>query len=182
MFTTEQLLNAQKTNAATLFGLTTTVFEGIEKLAALNLQAMKASLDEATQTAHAAASAKDPQALLALQAGLLQPAAEKAAAYSRQVYEIVAATSKEVTGVLETTAAETQRALVSLVDAAMKNAPAGSENLATLMKSAVASANDAYENLQKSGRQMASAAEENAAAFTASTLKSVPAGKGRRAA
>jgi len=180
MFTAEQLLSAQKANADTMFGVVSTVFTGLEKLAALNLQAAKANLDEAAETARTVVAAKDPQDLLSLQANLMQPSAEKVAAYSRQVYEIVAATGKGVTKVIESTSAETQRALMQLVDAAMKNAPAGTESFATLMKSAVASANDAYDNLQKSGMQVASAAEENVAAFTATALK--PPAKGRRAA
>ena len=91
MLTAEQLLAAQKANVETLFGLTSKAFEGVEKLVELNLQVAKAALGEAAETTRAALSVKDAQELLALQAGLLQPAAEKAAAYSRHVYDIAAA-------------------------------------------------------------------------------------------
>ncbi len=79
-FTPEQILAAQKASVETLFGLTTKAFEGMEKLVELNLQVAKTSLTEAADTTYAAMSVKDAQELLALQAGLLQPAAEKAAA------------------------------------------------------------------------------------------------------
>ena len=104
MLTTEQILAAQKANVETLFGLTNKAFEGVEKLVELNLQVAKAAMGEAAETTQAALSVKDAQELLALQAGLLQPAAEKAAAYSRHVYDIAAATNAEVAKVAEATA------------------------------------------------------------------------------
>jgi phasin family protein len=85
MLTAEQLIAAQKANVETLFGLTNKAFEGVEKLVELNLQVAKAALGEAGDTARAAMSVKDAQELLALQASLLQPSAEKAAAYSRHL-------------------------------------------------------------------------------------------------
>ena len=85
-------------------------------------------MSEAPTTTRAALSVKDAQELLALQAGLLQPAAEKAAAYSRHVYEIAAATDAEVASVAEATAADAQAKFMSVVDTAVKNAPAGTEN------------------------------------------------------
>src|SRR5688572_28122011 len=93
MLTAEQLIAAQKANLETVFGLTNKAFEGLEKLVELNVQAAKSALSEAAQTSAAALSAKDPQEWLALQARQLQPAAEKAAAFSRHLYDIAAGTN-----------------------------------------------------------------------------------------
>ena len=92
-YTADQILAAQKSNVETLFGLSNKAFEGVEKLVALNLQVAKTSLAEAAETAQAALAVKDPQEYFALQASLLQPSAEKAAAYGRHFYEIVAGTN-----------------------------------------------------------------------------------------
>src|SRR4030095_13524572 len=118
------------------------------KLIELNVQTAKAAMTEAAEAARAALAIKDAQELLAFQAGLLQPAAEKAAAYGRHVYEIAAATNAEVTKVAEATAAQAQAKFISAVDTAMKNAPAGSENVVALVKSAVAAASNAYDGVQ----------------------------------
>ena len=96
MLTAEQLLAAQKANVETLFDLTNKAFEGMEKLVELNLQVAKTSLGEAAETTKTVLSVKDAQELMSLQAGLLQPAAEKAAAYSRHLYDIAAATGAEL--------------------------------------------------------------------------------------
>src|ERR1700712_4744369 len=80
MLTAEQIVAAQKANLETLFDLTNKAFEGVEKLVELNLQVAKASMGEVQAPAAASLGVKDAQELLPLQAGLLQPAAEKAAA------------------------------------------------------------------------------------------------------
>ena len=177
-FTNEQFLAAQKASLETLFGLTTKAFEGVEKLVELNLQVAKAAMTEASQTIQAALSVKDAQELLALQAGLLQPAAEKAAAYSRHVYEIAASTGAEVNRVAEAQAAEAQAKFMSVVDTAVKNAPAGTENAVALVKSAVAAANNAFESVQKAGKQAAEVADAN---FQAMSTTAVRATKSKKA-
>jgi phasin family protein len=128
MLTAEQVIAANKANVETLFGLSNKAFEGVEKLVELNLQAAKTALGEVADNTKAALSVKDAQELLALQASLLQPSAEKAAAYSRHVYDIAAATNAEVTRVAEAQFADIQRKFMAAVDSAVKNAPAGTEN------------------------------------------------------
>ena len=183
MMNTEHLIAAQKANIETLFGLTNKAFEGVEKLVELNLQVAKAAMGEAAQTTKAALSVKDAQELLALQAGLLQPAAEKAAAYSRHLYDIATATNAEVTKVAESTAAEAQTKFMALVDTAVKNAPAGTENAVALVKSAVAAANNAFESVQKAAKQAADVAEANFQAMSTTAAKATQAAsKGKRAA
>ena len=182
MMTTEQILAAHKANVETLFGLTNKAFEGVEKLVELNLQVAKAALSETASSAKAALSVKDAQELMALQAGLLQPAAEKAAAYSRHLYDIAASTGAEVTKVAEATTADAQKKFMGLVDSAVKNAPAGSENVVALVKSAVAAANNAFDGVQKASKQAVDVAEANFQAITSTAVKASQAAKPKRAA
>ena len=95
MMTVDQILAIQKSNVETLFGLTTKAFSGIEKMVELNMTAAKAAMSEAADTTKAAYSVKDAQELLALQAGLFQPLAEKTAAYSRHLYDIATNTERK---------------------------------------------------------------------------------------
>jgi phasin family protein len=182
MLTAEQVLAAQKANVETLFGLTGKAFEGVEKLVELNLQVAKAALGEAGNASTAALSVKDAQELLSLQASLLQPTAEKAAAYTRHVYDIAAATNAEVVKAAEAQVAEAQKKFLNLVDSASKNAPAGTENAVALVRSAVAAANNAFESVQKAAKQAADVAEANFQAITTSAVKATAAPKTKRAA
>ncbi len=183
MMTVEQVMTAHKSNVETLYGLTGLAFEGVEKLIELNIQVAKTAMSEAAGTTKAALSVKDAQELVALQASLLQPAAEKAAAYSRLVYEIVSTTGAEVGRVAEATAADAQAKLVAVVDTAVKNAPAGTENAVALVKSAVAAANNAFEGVQKASKQAAEVAEANFQAMSSTAVRAThAASKSKRAA
>ncbi|MCB1988107.1 MAG: phasin family protein, partial [Burkholderiaceae bacterium] len=133
--TTEQILAAHKANIETLFGLTSKAFEGVEKLVELNVTASRAALTEAASHTQAVLSVKDVQELMALQAGMLQPLAEKTASYSRHLYDIASGTSGEFTKAVEAKAGEAQKNFANLVDTAAKNAPAGSETAVAVMKS-----------------------------------------------
>jgi phasin family protein len=177
MITVEQIVNTQKTQIDTFFGLSTKAFEGVEKLIELNISAAKAAMSEAAQTTKLVLSAKDPQELVAIQTTLLQPAAEKAAAYSRYVYEIAASTGAEVSRVAEAQAAEAQARFMAIVDTAVKNAPAGTENGVALIKSAVAAANNAIETAQKAAKQAAEVAEANFNAMSSTAVRSTKGGK-----
>lgn len=161
MLTAEQILASHKANIETLFGLTHKAFEGVEKLVELNVQATKAALAETANHTQSVLGAKDAQELLALQAGLVQPLAEKTAAYSRHIYDIASAAGAELSKTFEGQAADAQKKFVGLVDNAAKNAPAGSETAVAVMKSAVAAANNAFESVQKAVKQASDIAEAN---------------------
>jgi phasin family protein len=170
-FTPDQLMAAQKANLETLFGLTSKAFEGVEKLVELNLQVAKTTMAESAETTRAALSIKDAQELMALQASLLQPAAEKAAAYSRHLYDILAGTNAEVAKVAEATMSEGQKSVMTMVDTAVKNAPAGTENAVALVKSAVTAANNAFESVNKAAKQATEVVEANFQALSNTAVK-----------
>jgi len=171
MMTAEQIVASHKANVETLFGLTAKAFEGVEKLVELNLTAAKAALDESASNTQAALSVKDAQELLAMQANLFQPLAEKTAAYSRHLYDIASGTSGEFTKAFEAQAAAAQKQFASLVDSAASNAPAGSEQAVAMMKGAVQAANNAFESVQKAVKQATDLAESNLAAVSAAAPK-----------
>lgn len=173
MLTADQLIAAQKATMDTMFSLGKKSFEGVEKLVELNLQMAKTAMEEVAEHAKATLSAKDPQEFMALQSGLMQPTAEKITAYARHVYDITSAAGSEVTKMTESEIAESQKKFMAMVDSAVKNAPAGSENVVVLMKSAVTAANNAFETAQKAAKQAANVAEANMQAVANTATKTV---------
>jgi phasin family protein len=170
MLTVEQVMASQKANLETLLGLTSKAFEGVEKIVELNMSASKAALTESAEHTKALLSVKDAQELLALQSGLLQPLAEKAAAYSRHLYDITSGSTAELNKSFEGQAAEAQQKFMGLVETAAKNAPAGSESAVAVMKNAVAAASNALESVQKAVKQATDAAESNFNTVATSTM------------
>lgn len=170
MLTAEQIIASQKTNIETLFGLTHKAFEGVEKLVELNVQATKAALAETANHTQAVLGVKDAQELLALQAGLVQPLAEKTAAYSRHLYDIATAAGADIGKTFEAQSAEAQKKFAGFVDTAAKNAPAGSETAVAVLKSSMAAATNAFESVQKAVKQASDIAETNFNTVAASAV------------
>ena len=184
MITVEQLLSAHKANLEIVIGLQGKAFEAAEKLVALNVAAAKNAQSEAADAVRAAFAVKDVQELLALQAGTLQPSAERAAAYARQVYEIVNETNADVAQILEAIVADAQAQFMTAVENAAKNAPVGSDNVISFVRSAVAGATNAYDGFQKAAKQAAGVAEANLQVLSTQALRAsqAPAAKTKRAA
>ena len=180
MLTVEQVMAAHKANVETLFGLTNTAFEGVEKLVELNLSASRATLSDVANQTTSALSIKDAQELLALQSSLFQPLAEKTAAYSRHLYDIANGTSAEFGKAVEAQANEAQKKIQGFVESTSLNAPAGSDTAVTAMKSAVAAASNAMESVQKSVKQATELMESNFKAVTSNVAGAAkPAAKKR---
>lgn len=159
MTTAAEFKAAQLSSIDTFFHLAGKTFEGIEKLAELNLQTIKTLTSEVQEAALASVSIKDPQELVTLQSGLLKPAGEKTAAYARHVREIVAATRAEFTKAAEVSVTEARKTILAAVDSAAKSVPAGSERAVALMKTAVEGASSAAEGMQLAVKQAAEVAE-----------------------
>lgn len=161
----EQFSAAAKTNfesqLALMTALTGKAFESVEKVIELNMNVARAALEENTDKARQLLAAKDPQEFIALTTSQVQPTAEKATAYGREVMTIVSGLQAEVTKAAENQMGEHSRKLASLVDEVSKSAPAGSENVVAFMKTAIANANTGYEQLTKSTKQAVEAMGTN---------------------
>ncbi len=170
----EQFSATNKANLQALEGFTTQAFAGVEKLVELNLAASKAMLGESFSNAKAALSAKDAQEFMALQSSLLQPLADKTAAYAQHVQAIVTDSTAELSKALEAKTAETQKAFGGMVENLAKNAPAGTETAVAAFKTALTAGQSAVESAQASAKKAVEAAQSN---FTAATKQATDAAK-----
>ncbi|MDB5762342.1 MAG: phasin family protein [Herminiimonas sp.] len=146
---------------AAFAALTNKTFEGMEKLFDLNINVVRASLEESSVIMNQLMSAKDPQEFFSLVAAQARPTAEKALSYSRHLTNIASGTQAEFSKAAEAQFEETSRKVTRLVEDAAKNAPAGSENVVALVKSAIDNASAGYEQLSKTTKQAAEAIEAN---------------------
>jgi phasin family protein len=175
MFNTDQAVATQKRNVDAFLTLSQKAFESVEKVVALNMQATKAALDE---TRNAVLADKDPKALFSAQGELLQPAAEKATAYGRELYAIAAQANAEMSKFAEDSVVTARKQMLAFVDNALKNAPAGSENLTGLFKTGLLAANEAFDGVQRLAKQTAETLETNVAAATHAGKASAKAKRG----
>ena len=160
MLTIEQIVSTQKEQAAAFYELANQAVTGVERLAELNLKTIKSSVADGAAQTEALFGVKDVQGLLALQNRDLKAVAEKASAYGREFYEIATGFGNQFAKVAEGRAAEAQKQLTAFIDSAVKNAPKGTEQAAAAIQSAVTTAGNAFESVQKAVKQ----ASEQAAA------------------
>lgn len=147
----------------------------IERFAELGLGAARETVEQATAHAQSLASARDVHEVIALNSAALEPVVKRAYKYSRSAYEVAAETSDEVKRALETRAAEYNRAAVAALEEAFKYAPAGSEAMVQNVKTAMAAAQSAYENMAAINKQIYATVEsavEQTAAQAAPKAKS----------
>lgn len=172
-------------NFALFFANTT--FDGIERLALLNLAAARSVFESSLSNLTTLLGAKDVQSFVAIQKELASPSIEKGMEYSRNVISIAAETKDKIAKEVETHVAETNAKVSGLVEKALASAPAGSEVAVAAVKTAIKSANEAYEGLNKAAKQAAEVAEASVAAATNATIKAAnvvaaPKAAGKKAA
>jgi phasin family protein len=173
--TADQITAANKANLEAVKGLSTKSFAGVEKLVELNLAAAKALLNDSFKHTQGLLAAKDLQSVLALQTALVAPIAENTAAYGRHVYGIAVEAGAEFTKALEGKSGEAQKAFNQVVENVSKNAPAGSESVVAVVKSALASSQSAIESAQSAAKQALAMAESNFSAVTEQALSAAAA-------
>ena len=164
--TPEQIQAASKATVEALLAVANTQFTALEKLATIQASAVKSAFEDSVANTRALLSAKDVQEFVTLQNSFTQPAIEKAIAYSKSVYEVATEANAELSKVAERRVAEWNENFVTLLDKVSKNAPAGSDVAVAAVKSMLAAANSAYDNLTKAAKQATEIAEANVAAAT----------------
>ena len=142
-----------------------------EKFAEIGLGAARDSLTQATRHAQSLAGAKDVHEVIAINSAAVEPALKRAYAYSRTAYETAAATNDEVKRVLEQNTAQLNKAAIAALEEALKYAPAGSETVVGNLKTAIAAAQSAYDNLAAINKQIYDTVEQNVATVQAATSR-----------
>ncbi len=152
----------------------------LEKFAQLGLGAARANVEQATAHAQALAGAKDVHEVIALNSAALEPVMKRAYSFSRTAYEAAAETNDEVKRTLEKQAAEYNRAAVGALEEAFKYAPAGSESMVDNVKSAMAAAQSAYNNVVSINRQIYDTVEKSVEQNVATVKKSAAKAKSKK--
>ncbi|NEX60762.1 TIGR01841 family phasin [Noviherbaspirillum galbum] len=165
MFLTQDQISTAKANleanVSLYFTLTSKTLESLEKLATLNVTAIKASMEESVATTRQLMAAKDAQEWLALVNAQAKPNVAKVVAYAGHVASIATDAQAEYSKATETQITEAARKVNELVSEAAKKAPAGSDAFTNLFKTTMDNASAGYEQLTKSTRQAVDAFNAN---------------------
>lgn len=174
MYSAEQIQDARRRQVETLLGLAGKSFEGVERLVALNLRTTKSAIDDASQAAMAALNSRDIPSLLQVRLSRVQPAAEKASAYGRDVAEIFSATGAELTRFAEAAASEARERLLRSAAAVKAQAEAIAPAAAAVAERAAETVAESVDQATEEVAQtLQAAANEGTAAVEAATEPSI---------
>ena len=148
-----------------------TAFDGVERLAALNLTASRSIVETAAANFSALLGAKDVESFVSLQKELAKPSIEKSVEYSRNVIAIAGEAKEKIAKEVEVHVAETNAKVAGMVEKALASAPVGSEVAVAAVKTAIKTANDAYEGVNKAAKHAAEVAEASVTAAAKATIK-----------
>lgn len=162
----DQFTAANKATVDSLLSVANTALASAERIAALNLNTARSSLEDSVAGVKAVMDAKGPQEAFEVQKSLAQPAVDKAVAYGKSVYEITSQTQQELAKMVEAQFGDFQKAMTDLVEKAAKSAPAGSEGAVAAIQNAIAAANSAFGNMNAVAKQFAEATQANIATAT----------------
>ncbi len=162
----EQIAAAQKANAEAMLALMRSTLDNIEKLANLNLSAMRENLQAGAESANSLLEAKDPKEALALQSSLAEPGLERTRAYYHNLYELVLNMQKDITNVMESHYKSLSENAESAIEETKTKLPAGGDVFATAMKSMLQASTQAFDRLNFMTQQMAQIADSNIKAFS----------------
>lgn len=155
----------------TVLSFANTTFDGIERLAVLNLAASRSFFEAYASNLSALLGAKDINAFVELQKRIAAPSLEQGMEYSRNVISIATEAKDKIAKEVEVHVADTHAKVSGLVDKALAAAPAGSEVAVAAVKTAIKSANEAFDGMNKVAKQAAEVAEANITAATQATMK-----------
>ncbi|HVY07117.1 MAG TPA: phasin family protein [Burkholderiales bacterium] len=167
----EQLLAANKENLESFVEFAGIAAAGTEKLLDLQVKTAKVVFADAVKQARSAVAAKDVQEFTEIHTSAAQPSAEKFAAYGRSVYSVFAETQAELSKFFEVRFAEMNKNLTTALDKAVKSAPAGSDVAVAAVKTALATANQAYDAFSKATKQVTEATEATITAASGTSRK-----------
>ena len=167
----EQLLATNKENLETFVEFAGIAAAGAEKLLDVQMKIAKAVFADTVKHAKSVVAAKDIQELTEIHTSGAQPSAEKASAYGRSIYSVVAETQAELSKFFEVRFADVNKNMTTALDKALKSAPAGSDVAVAAVKSAMAAANQAYDAFSKATKQVTEATEATMTAAGGTTTK-----------
>ena len=173
----DQLAAAQKANAEVMMTLMRTAFEGMEKLAALNMNASREFFNTSVSSAQQMLAAKDAQELAKINTAVAQPNAQKLMEYSRNVYDLVTQLQQQVTSVMDSQYNNFSKKASATIAQTSAQAPVGGDVFAAAMKSMLDATNQAFGNMQNMAKQMTEIADANLQAASSVTAKAVGATK-----
>lgn len=129
--------------------------EGFRRIAALNIETARASLEDSTEQINALLSARDTETLTQLVTSFAKLPPEKFAAYAQAVYAISRETGSDIAALVEQQVAQSNEQLATALASLVRNAQSNTAATPDIISQSIDAAKVAYEQLQAAAEQFA---------------------------
>ena len=167
----EQVSAIAKAQVDSAIKFATFGIESTEKFVEFQMKYAKVAFGDAVKSAKSVVELKEPTPLAEVKATFVDPTVEKMTAYGKGLYELSSTTQSQFAKLIEEQIGAVNKQVLSMLDTAAKNGPAGTELAVSALKSAIVAANTAYDNIAKATKQAAGMAEANLATLTEGNKK-----------
>lgn len=151
MTSTEQIQAVQKAEFESFVSIAEKTFQGIEKLAMLNLEAFREATQDTVETLRSAIDARDAQELLRGNGGNpVQRGSQKAMTYAQRFAEITGGIQADVAETMNQGVERMQHIMRDSVDGQARSLPSGGETAGAMLQNALSLTTKAMEAMQKS--------------------------------
>jgi phasin family protein len=158
-----------------LHALSHVALDAAGKIVALNMAAIQAVLTETAETTTTLLGAENVWELMDKVGTPVQPVFDKFLGYRRHVYVIFGAAGEMAWTILQARMAIDKEAFTEVVETVGRNAPTGSEPIASLVQNAFDAYGRAYDTMAKAARQTVESAQSNFASASEAAAEAVSA-------
>ena len=169
----EKIAALNKKHVETALQAAQMLFDSIEKLTRLNIEAAKMLFQEGVAGAGTLASVTDVEQLNQWRDGQARAAAGKILGYSHNVYEIAFKAQADIGELLEQSLLESGQEVRDWVEVALKSSPGGQSEAATAAKAAMVNAQAMIEGISKAAKEAAGYADAKVRAAATATAEAV---------
>ena len=167
----EQIFVAQKASTEVLISIIRTSLEGMRRLSELNMAASQEAFSSIETTSSKLATSKDMSDVSRVSQQMAKP--ERLMEYWRNIHDVVTATQKEVSTVMQANYAQLNKMTASAIEKKQSSATHGSDMITNVMKRVLEQTNKAFDNMTAITSQMTDIADANIRTATAVTEKAV---------
>ena len=176
VFDFDDMWVAQRAAINALVSVGNTALSSAERMAALNLHAVREAMVDFAAGAQKMLAVESHQDAAVLHAQLRKPQVEKGMLYSRSLYEMSTAAQEEAVQMIEAQYNGFMASMTELANQIAKTTPVGSEDAVAAIRSTMRSASDAFEQFNDAVVRFTEVAEDSVSTLGNATVK-VAAGK-----
>lgn len=170
-FNFDDIFAAQRAAVNALVSVGNTALSSAERMAALNLHAVREAMVDFAEGTQRMLSVKSPRDAVDLQNQLAKPQVEKGMLYSRSLYEMSTAAQEDAAQIIEDQYNGFMASMTELANQIAKATPAGSEVAVAAIRSTMRSANEAFDRFNDAVMRFTEVTEDSVATMSHATVK-----------